>query len=199
MAKTSYFNNGKPQVALPNKQMQPVVVSDRDKPLCWDCLWKPLVICCGFIPYVTGVPEDCKPLPQDEVEAIQNRWDGEWKIQPLPPMAVTGRNAKFYIQHTTAHIDGDSIIVSGGFHYENQTSRTSGSVGGPFNSTPMSATTSTMVQAQNEGTFSKLIFSRSPEGTLYIDNVGSYVISEETGKIKIMTAFGYPMTIYRSN
>eukprot|EP01083_Nonionella_stella_P121801 366096_1 len=86
-------------------------------------------------------------------------------------MAVKGPNKKFYIEYTTAHIDDENIFLSGGTHVETQTSTTKGSVStGLFTSAQVSGTTKTRVDAINEGQCSKLIFLRSPDGRIFIDN-----------------------------
>jgi hypothetical protein len=200
MAKTSYFNNGEPQISLPQKKMQPVILSDCDKPIFWDCFWRPFANCMGFIPYVIGLPEGCVPLPSDQIQEILQRWEGEWQIQPLPPMAIRGHNSKFYMQFTTAHIDGDNLYLSGGFHDENRVTNSHGNVGGiaGFGGTNVNMSSTTTVQVMNEGEASKFIFFRSPDGRIYVDNIGTYLDSETSTRIRLITAMGWPMTLLRN-
>ena len=147
-----------------------------------------------------GLPEGCKPLSPDEIQPILDRWQGEWQVQPLPPMAIKGFNSKFYVQYTTAHIDGDNVILSGGFHDEKRVSKSQGKIGGfdGFGGTSVNLSTTTNVQVQNEGQINKLIFFRAPDGKLYVDNVGSYIESEQPNRIRFITAQEYPMTLLRN-
>ena len=117
------------------------------------------------MPYCAGVPEGSKPISEDEKQELCARWEGQWDIQPLPPMAVKGPNKKFYIQYTTAHVDDENIFLSGGTHRETQVSKSKGSVStGLFTSAQVQGTTKTKVDAINEGQCSKLILLRSPDG-----------------------------------
>ena len=49
MTKTTYFNNGQPQIAKSDGKMQPIIVSDEDKVCgpCWDCFWAPCLDAIG--------------------------------------------------------------------------------------------------------------------------------------------------------
>lgn len=150
------------------------------------------------LPHCTGVPAGCKPISAEEKKEILSRWEGKWEIQPLPPMAVKGYNKKFYIQYTTAHLDEENVYLSGGTHIETQVSKTKGSVStGVFTSAQVHGTTKTQVEVGNEGQSNKIIFLRAPDGRLFIDNIGSYLVSEEPTKLKFQTAAGWPMTLRR--
>lgn len=117
------------------------------------------------MPHVAGVPEGCKPISEEEKNEILTRWEGQWDIQPLPPMAVKGHNKQFYIEYKTAHFDDENIFLSGGTHRETQISKTTGSVAtGLFTSAQVQGTTKTKVDAVNEGQCTKLIFLRSADG-----------------------------------
>ena len=117
------------------------------------------------MPHVAGVPEGCKPISEEEKKEILARWEGQWDIQPLPPMAVKGHNKKFYIEYKTAHFDDETIFLSGGTHRETQVSKSTGSVStGLFTSAQVQGTTKTTVDAVNEGQCTKLIFLRSADG-----------------------------------
>lgn len=50
----------------------------------------------------------------------------------------------------------------------------------------------------NDGQEKKLILFRAPNGTLYLDNIGSYLLAEEPGeRIEIQTAMGWKMVLFR--
>lgn len=50
----------------------------------------------------------------------------------------------------------------------------------------------------NEGQTNMIILFPAPYGTLYIDNVGSYVVEDNHGKLEIKTAAGWwPMILHR--
>jgi hypothetical protein len=117
------------------------------------------------MPHVPGVPEGSKPISEEEKQKIIARWEGQWDVQPLPPMAVKGYNKKFYIKYKTAHFDDENIYLSGGMHRETQVTKSTGSMAsGLFTSAQVNGTTKTTVDAVNEGQCSKLIFFRSPDG-----------------------------------
>eukprot|EP01083_Nonionella_stella_P064853 169425_1 len=195
MGKTTFFNNGKPQIEKSDGKMQPIIVSDG---ACWDCFWAPCIDMCGLMPYVSGVPAGSKPISDEEKQEILNRWEGQWDVQPLPRMAVKGPSAKFYVEYTAAYFDDENIILSGGTSQDTRTAKSKGSVStGVFTSAQMNATTKYKVDAPNEGQVNKLIFLRSPDGSLFIDNVGTRLVSEEPGKLKFKTAAGWPMVLRR--
>jgi hypothetical protein len=117
------------------------------------------------MPHVAGVSECCKPINEEEKQEILARWQGQWDIQPLLPMAVNGHNKKFYIEYKTAHFDDETLILSGGTHRETQVPKSTGSVStGLFTSAQVRGTTMTKVDAVNEGQCNKLIFLRSADG-----------------------------------
>ena len=151
------------------------------------------------MPHVTGIPKGSKPISDEEKESILKRWEGRWEVQPLPSMAVKGRNKQFYIEYTAAYFDDENVILSGGTSQETRVASGKGKVGHHiFDSKDVKMSAKYTVDAPNEGQVNKLIFFRSPDGKLYIDNIGSYVVSEERGKLKIQTASGWPMTLRRN-
>lgn len=116
------------------------------------------------MPYCTGVPEGSKPISNEEKEAILERWEGPWDVQPLPRMAVK-TNQKFYVEYQKAHIDDGNIILSGGTSLEKRTATGKGTIStGVFTTASTTNKTTYTVDAQNEGSIAKLIFLRSPDG-----------------------------------
>jgi len=196
MGKTTYFNDGKPQYANADGSMQPIALSKEDKPLCWDGCWAPLLDCCGMMPYVTGVPQGSKQLDPKEQSQILSRWQGPWQVVPYPPMAIKGpasRNKKFYIQYTDAFVNHDVVILSGGVKIDTHVNE--GTARGQFGTADISMQQTVVVP--NEGQANKIIMFRSPDGKLYIDNVGSYIMSEDPGKLEVSTSAGWPMILHR--
>ena len=51
MGKTTFFNNGEPQIERTDGKMQPIIISDEDKICgpCWDCFWAPCLDTCGMV------------------------------------------------------------------------------------------------------------------------------------------------------
>ena len=50
MTKTSYFNNGEPQIERSDGKMQPIIISDEDQicgKACWECFCAPTLDACG--------------------------------------------------------------------------------------------------------------------------------------------------------
>jgi hypothetical protein len=148
---------------------------------------------------VTGLPPGSTPLSKSETEEILQRWEGPWKLVPLPPMMVKGPASKSYVEYTDAFVSQGNMMLSGGSHMETHqnkgTARSTSNVA--WGTVSTTATMSQSIVVPNETIGAKLIFFRAPDGTLYGQNVGGYVISETPQKIELSSALGYPMTLYR--
>lgn len=199
MTKTTTFNDLKPQWQRDDHKMQPIILSNADKPACWDCCWKDLVDCCGLMPYVTGVPSGSVSLSTEEKNAILRRWAGYWKVAPVPPMSLKGHNAKFYIQYTDAYLNGDTMTLWGGTHEGvRSTTGTLKSTGRPLEpQSKAKVSLATEASIANEGQVNKLVLFRAPDGTLYLDNIGTFLVREEAGELEMQTAMGWKICFFR--
>eukprot|EP00961_Rhodomonas_salina_P216530 2924929-Rhodomonas_salina.3 len=110
---------------------------------------------------VRGLPVGSVRLSEQEQSQFLSRWSGNWKIQPLQ----AGKG----LEYTDAFINGDTLILSGGFHNARRHKRTAAVANTP--------------QEQ------KLMLFRAPNGDLYVDNIGSKFIDEVDGQMTFDTAF----------
>merc|ERR1712048_231988 len=121
---------------------------------------------------VRGIPVGSVPLTPSEKQELLDKVQGHWKLQPLQGM---GTNT---IKHTNAFVRNDTIILSGG---EVTVSQGYQPQGYQHHRTTKKTTTE-----------QKIIPFRSPDGTIFVDNIGTILvrISEDNGELEFDNALG---------
>ena len=140
--------------------------------------WGP-TCCCKAVKLftVTGIPKGTPRVPEAEEKEILARWAGTHNIVPLS----TGGAGGNVVAYTVAHIEGNVMTISGGMH----------------NSTQRVGDRPVVMAVANEPQQQRLKFWRGADGTLYIDNIGSKLVSESPSEIKILNALGMDMLLRR--
>jgi hypothetical protein len=171
MSQSGDFNNGEPLWQGPKGEW--VELPDFRKmlvfPFC--CL-----AACITFPKVRGIPDGSQPLPESEKDALCTKLKGNWKLQPL--QAANGGNS---IQYTDVFVRDDVMILSGGMHNRTQY------VGGhdTHHGTIQTAVSNPTIEQ-------KIIPFRAPDGTLFVDNIGSILVrqSDDGGEVEFDNALG---------
>jgi len=139
------------------------------------CFWCPLLVfkCCLPKPKVRGIPVGSAPLSKYEKEQLCQRLAGNWKIQPLQGLPSGS------VEYTDAMIRNDSIIMTGGMHNAMHDGQSYG--------------------VANTAQEQKIIPFRAPNGTLFVDNIGSILVREsiDGGEIEIDNAMGMKVLFQR--
>jgi hypothetical protein len=185
--------------------MQAALISDDDFGLLCQCcdldkvrpFWSEFYASLGFIPYVPGIPSGSVELTSHEKNEILLRWAGNWSIVPIPTNSIKdARNAPFFVAYESAHINNDTITLSGGTHGETMKSTTKAD--DDWFGFDTWTTKTKNVPVRNEPKESKILLYRGPNGTLYIDNIGSYILAEEPqARIEIQWAMGWKTILFR--
>ena len=134
---------------------------------------------------VTGIPKDTPRVPADEERAILERWKGDWEIVFNEKLANKAPNiddihgkqhfgGQFFLAFKRAHFNGDMLKLSGGHHLM----ETREEADGPVDNR----------KAFHHPRRVRLSLWRGADGTLYIDNVGSKVVSESATELKVKHA-----------
>ena len=131
--------------------------------------------CCVCIPLFTysGIPEGTTRVPEDEEKEILKRWYGHWKLIDL---GSAGPGVGNRLAFTDGYIDGNILALSGGMH---NTTQHVGSIGDSHYRQSITTAVANAPQKQ------RLSLWRGTDGTLYIDNTGSRVVSETPTELKI--------------
>mmetsp|Transcript_2239 Transcript_2239/g.5029 ORF Transcript_2239/g.5029 Transcript_2239/m.5029 type:complete len:283 (+) Transcript_2239:29-877(+) len=119
------------------------------------------------LPKIRGLQQGSIALDPVEKANLIARLEGNWKIQPLQVLKDT--RTKKNVEFTDVLVRGDKIILSGGVHNGGWTT---------------SVTNQTEEQTIRP--------YRAPDGTIYIDNFGSILISESSdgGEVELDNALG---------
>ena len=137
---------------------------------------------------VAGIPKDTPRVPADEERAILERWKGDWEVVFNEKLAnkrpniddIHGKQhfgGQFFLAFERAHFNGDMLKLSGGHHLR-ETREADGSEHGRVVSQ----------KALHYPRRVRLSLWRGADGTLYIDNVGSKVLSESPNELKVRHA-----------
>mmetsp|Transcript_2244 Transcript_2244/g.5053 ORF Transcript_2244/g.5053 Transcript_2244/m.5053 type:complete len:298 (+) Transcript_2244:29-922(+) len=120
------------------------------------------------LPKIRGLQQGSIALDPVEKANLIARLEGNWKIQPLQA-APNETRAQKNVAFTDVLVRGDKIILSGGLHNGGWTT---------------SVTNQTEEQTIRP--------YRAPDGTIYIDNFGSILISESSdgGEVELDNAMG---------
>ena len=143
--------------------------------------------CCVCIPLFTysGIPEGTTRVPEDEEKEILKRWYGHWKLVDL---GSAGPGVGNRLAFTDGYIDGNILALSGGMH---NTTQHVGSIGDSHYRQSITTAVANAPQKQ------RLSLWRGTDGTLYIDNTGSRVVSETPTELKIKNSIGFDMAYVR--
>ena len=143
--------------------------------------------CCVCIPLFTysGIPEGTTRVPEDEEKEILKRWYGHWKLIDL---GSAGPGVGNRLAFTDGYIDGNILALSGGMH---NTTQHVGSIGDSHYRQSITTAVANAPQKQ------RLSLWRGTDGTLYIDNTGSRVVSETPTELKIKNSIGFDMAYVR--
>ncbi len=143
--------------------------------------------CCVCIPLFTysGIPEGTTRVPEDEEKEILKRWYGHWKLVDL---GSAGPGVGNRLAFTDGYIDGNILALSGGM--QNTTQHI-----GSYNDDTYNRSITTAVA--NAPQKQRLSLWRGTDGTLYIDNTGSRVVSETPTELKIKNSIGFDMAYVR--
>mmetsp|Transcript_2243 Transcript_2243/g.5051 ORF Transcript_2243/g.5051 Transcript_2243/m.5051 type:complete len:328 (+) Transcript_2243:29-1012(+) len=133
------------------------------------------------LPKIRGLQQGSIALDPVEKANLIARLEGNWKIQPLQA-APNETRAQKNVAFTDALVRGDKIILSGGLHNEDQRKRKTTAV--------KNQTETTAVKNQTEEQTIRPY--RAPDGTIYIDNFGSILISESSdgGEVELDNCLG---------
>lgn len=143
--------------------------------------------CCVCIPLFTysGIPEGTTRVPEDEEKEILKRWYGHWKLIDL---GSAGPGVGNRLAFTDGYIDGNILALSGGMHNTTQ------HIGSYNDDTYNRSITTAVANAPQK---QRLSLWRGTDGTLYIDNTGSRVVSETPTELKIKNSIGFDMAYVR--
>ena len=143
--------------------------------------------CCLCIPLFTysGIPEGTTRVPEAEEKEILKRWYGHWKLIDL---GSAGPGVGNRLAFTDGYIDGNILALSGGMHNRTQ------HVGSYNDSSHDSYVTTAVANAPQK---QRMSLWRGADGTLYIDNTGSRVVSETPTELKIKNSIGFDMAYVR--
>ena len=143
--------------------------------------------CCVCIPLFTysGIPEGTTRVPEDEEKEILKRWYGHWKLVDL---GSAGPGVGNRLAFTDGYIDGNILALSGGMHNTTQ------HIGSYNDDTYNRSITTAVANAPQK---QRLSLWRGTDGTLYIDNTGSRVVSETPTELKIKNSIGFDMAYVR--
>ena len=143
--------------------------------------------CCLCIPLFTysGIPEGTTRVPEAEEKEILKRWYGHWKLIDL---GSAGPGVGNRLAVTDGYIDGNILALSGGMHNRTQ------HVGSYNDSSHDSYVTTAVANAPQK---QRMSLWRGTDGTLYIDNTGSRVVSETPTELKIKNSIGFDMAYVR--
>ena len=126
-------------------------------------------LCCSATLFkYSGIPEGTTRVPEAEEKEILQRWYGHWKLHNLGPV---GPGSGASLAFTEGYIDGNILALSGG----------------------MNLSDGWRQQTQKQ----RLSLWRGTDGTLYIDNTGSRVVSETPTELKIKNSIGFDMAYVR--
>ena len=148
--------------------------------------WSVKICCCIPMVTLTGIPEGTPRVPAEEEQAILKRWYGHWRIINLS--APIGPKSVFF---TDAFIDGNLLGLSGGVHYETEWSHND------YNKTSGNFDVYISTAVANSAQKQRLSFWRGEDGTLYIDNIGSYVVSESPTELRFKNALNIELAFTR--
>ena len=143
--------------------------------------------CCVCIPLFTysGIPEGTTRVPEAEEKEILKRWYGHWKLVDL---GSAGPGVGNRLAFTDGYIDGNILALSGGMHNTTQ------HIGSYNDDTYNRSITTAVANAPQK---QRLSLWRGTDGTLYIDNTGSRVVSETPTELKIKNSIGFDMAYVR--
>lgn len=122
---------------------------------------------------VVGIPKGAVELVGPELEHVHKILSGNWKVQPLQSSVGSAQH-----QYTEAFFNtrNSTIILSGGTHTE--VHKVMGDNGRPVDM---------HVAVPNPTVEQRAIFFRGPDGTIYLDNIGSHIVDDEPGQITILS------------
>ena len=143
--------------------------------------------CCVCIPLFTysGIPEGTTRVPEDEEKEILKRWYGHWKLIDL---GSAGPGVGNRLAFTDGYIDGNILALSGGMH---NTTQHVGSIGDSHYRQSITTAVANAPQKQ------RMSLWRGTDGTLYIDNPGSRLVSETPTELKLKNSLGMDMAFVR--
>ena len=142
-------------------------------------------LCCSATLFkYSGIPEGTTRVPEAEEKEILQRWYGHWKI--IVPGSARTVNTFGRLTFTDGYIDGNILTLSGGVEYV------------PVYYTDAGDDTPSDTKAvANAPQKQRLSLWRGTDGTLYIDNTGSRVVSETPTELKIKNSIGFDMAYVR--
>jgi hypothetical protein len=137
---------------------------------------------------VTGIPKGTPRVPAEEERAILERWKGEWQVVFDATLANKAVNltdiygkqqfcGAYTLAFEHAHFNSDMLRLSGGYHLNESREDSSDS---------QSAIVTH--KDRNYPWRARLSLWRGVDGTLYIDNIGSKVVSESPTELKVKNA-----------
>ena len=135
---------------------------------------------CGFIPIgpaFSGIPEGTPRLEESEEQAILKRWYGHWKIVQL---SDAPKNT--ILMATDAFVDGNILAMRGGNVPEQD-----GDYGVWVNTS-----------VKNAPRKQRFSLWRGADGVLYLDNIGSRLVSETPSELTIKNAINLDLTLTRT-
>ena len=143
-------------------------------------------LCCSATLFkYSGIPEGTTRVPEAEEKEILQRWYGHWKLHDL---GSAGPGVGNRLAFTDGYIDGNILALSGGMH---NTTQHVGSIGDSHYRQSITTAVANAPQKQ------RLSLWRGTDGTLYIDNTGSRVVSETPTELKIKNSIGFDMAYVR--
>ena len=143
-------------------------------------------LCCSKTLFkYSGIPEGTTRVPEAEEKEILQRWYGHWKLHDL---GSAGPGVGNRLAFTDGYIDGNILALSGGMH---NTTQHVGSIGDSHYRQSITTAVANAPQKQ------RLSLWRGTDGTLYIDNTGSRLVSETPTELKIKNSIGFDMAYVR--
>ena len=143
-------------------------------------------LCCSATLFkYSGIPEGTTRVPEAEEKEILQRWYGHWRLQDL---GSAGPGVGNRLAFTDGYIDGNILALSGGMH---NTTQHVGSIGDSHYRQSITTAVANAPQKQ------RLSLWRGTDGTLYIDNTGTRLVSETPTELMIKNSLGFDMKFLR--
>jgi len=158
------------------------------------CVFTPLCYCAlhqQSDTLIRGLKQGSVPIVKDELSALLKQLQGVWKIKDwsADPSKQVDRHGVFFTgdrcPFTTALVQDHYLVLSGG-HKMLKTSQY-------FDLHGQGQSSELILVEMNEPVESTLCFFRAPDGSLYMDNMGTELLRNDAwgmGEVEIETAHG---------
>ena len=152
-------------------------------------------LCCSATLFkYSGIPEGTTRVPEAEEKEILQRWYGHWKLYTPSTCRSAGPFSRARLAFTDGDIDGNILALSGNILGERaQLQGYSIDVLKLECGHDKATAAAYYRQTQKQ----RLSLWRGTDGTLYIDNTGTRLVSETPTELMIKNSIGFDMAFHR--